>query len=510
MNYVHMSKSELIRILKSRDAAAERRLCGADDGMDAGSQTLSGSCDDIRMTLLDDSPALIWRAGPDAKCNYFNRAWLAFTGRSMDSSLGDGWAEDLHPDDLEGCVSRYLDAFSARRSFQLEYRLRRYDGEYRWIIDVGHVLSGADGLFSGYIGICLDITERKIAENTLSAFFSASPVGHVIFDDTFRYLRINETLASMNGLSVEEHHGKAVSDIVPDLSSCIEDILRWVLKTGGTLSNVICSGVTSRHPGVVRHWLTSHFPICGCDGRPAYVGATVVDITDRKKAEEEMLVYQEQLKSLAEDVFLAEERERRRIAGELHDQIGQTLALAKIRLKTMAEELAGRSAADTLRSIVSLIDGSIRDIRSLTFKISPPQLFEVGLEAALVCLCERLSVEHGLDLSVVRPSESLSLREEYRIMLFGVIRELLVNVVKHAEAGKGSVTLLYDDSLVTVLVEDDGKGFNPGKTTLVRKKGGGFGLFYIKQKVEYAGGSLHLDSAVGKGTKILIRLPLGG
>lgn len=470
----------------------------------------SGAYDDCLMLLLDDSPALIWRSGPDAGCNYFNRAWLEFTGRSMEASLGDGWADDVHPDDVEACVSKYLDAFNARRSFLLEYRLRRYDGAYRWIIDAGNMLRSPDGQFTGYIGICLDITERKIAENTLSAFFSASPVGNAIFDDKFRYLRINETLASINGIPEEDHYGKAVSEIVPDVSPFIEDMYRWILDTGESIRNVELCGETQKHPGVLRHWLSSHFPILGCDGKPAYIGASVLEITDRKNVEREMIVYQEQLRSLAEAVFLAEERERRRIAGELHDQIGQTLALAKIRLKTMADELAGRAAGDMLQSIVSLIDYSIREIRTLTFKISPPQLFEVGLEAALRCLCEKFSAEHGVEFSVVAPAESCTLHEERRIMLFGVVRELLVNIVKHAGAAKAVVTLLYDDNSVAVHVEDDGKGFDFEKISLIRRKGRGFGLFNVRQKVEYAGGIFHLDSAPGLGTKISIRVPLGG
>lgn len=119
---------------------------------------------DFYLTLLEAFPALIWRSGVDAKTNYFNKTWLAFTGRPIERQIGDGWAENVHPDDLDRRMSVYLDAFHARRSFQMEYRLRRHDGEYRWIRDMGQSFNDLDGRFAGYLGSCYDITEHKQSE----------------------------------------------------------------------------------------------------------------------------------------------------------------------------------------------------------------------------------------------------------------------------------------------------------------------------------------------------------
>ena len=104
---------------------------------------------------------MIWRSGVDAKYNYFNKTWLAFTGRSIEQQIGDGWTENVHPDDLDRRMSAYLDAFPARRCFQMEYRLRRHDGEYRCIRDMGQSFDDLDGRFAGYLGSCYDITEHK-------------------------------------------------------------------------------------------------------------------------------------------------------------------------------------------------------------------------------------------------------------------------------------------------------------------------------------------------------------
>ena len=119
---------------------------------------------DFYLTILDEAPALIWRATQDAKCDWFNATWLAFTGRQLSQEIGDGWAEGVHPEDFDRCLAIYLEAFHARNYFQMEYRLRRYDGEYRWILDIGCPFKDTKGEFAGYIGYVYDITDRKVNE----------------------------------------------------------------------------------------------------------------------------------------------------------------------------------------------------------------------------------------------------------------------------------------------------------------------------------------------------------
>lgn len=118
--------------------------------------------------LADSAPVLIWLAGNDKGCYYFNKVWLEFTGRTLEQEQGNGWADSVHPDDFQSCLDTYVKAFDRRDSFSMEYRLRRHDGEYRWIIDTGVPRYTEDNVFLGYIGSCIDISERKQIEDKLA------------------------------------------------------------------------------------------------------------------------------------------------------------------------------------------------------------------------------------------------------------------------------------------------------------------------------------------------------
>jgi len=122
---------------------------------------------DFYLKVLDDFPNPIWRADVSGKCDYFNRDWLSFTGRSLEQELGDGWTEGVHPEDLDRCLTIYRDNFSLRKPFEMEYRLGYHDGSYHWLYDSGKPFYTPDGKFSGYIGSCYDIQARRQAEEAL-------------------------------------------------------------------------------------------------------------------------------------------------------------------------------------------------------------------------------------------------------------------------------------------------------------------------------------------------------
>jgi PAS domain S-box-containing protein len=117
--------------------------------------------------MAETAPVMVWMSGPDKLCTYFNKHWLDFTGQPLERQIGNGWSEGVHPDDSERCLRTYCEAFDARQEFQMEYRLLRFDGEYRWVLDTGVPRFGAGDTFAGYIGSCIDITNQKQVEETL-------------------------------------------------------------------------------------------------------------------------------------------------------------------------------------------------------------------------------------------------------------------------------------------------------------------------------------------------------
>jgi PAS domain S-box-containing protein len=129
-------------------------------------QTLRESEERFRL-VANKAPVLIWMSGKDKLCSFFNQCWLDFTGRSMEQEMGNGWAAGVHPEDLSRCLETYSGAFDARLDFEMEYRLKRFDGKYRWIVDYGVPRFESDGEFCGYIGSCVDITDRKMAAESL-------------------------------------------------------------------------------------------------------------------------------------------------------------------------------------------------------------------------------------------------------------------------------------------------------------------------------------------------------
>ena len=229
----------------------------------------------------------------------------------------------------------------------------------------------------------------------------------------------------------------------------------------------------------------------------------------RLRLEETLRVYQKELRSLASELSLSEEHERRRIAADLHDSIGQTLAFTHIKLDLMKEAAKETGLTKPLREIDKLIGQTIKDTDLLISELSPPVLHELGLVAAVEWQTEQIGQQHNLKCIFMESSQSkLDLHSDYRIVLFRAIRELLINVVKHAQASYAKVDIRKDDQFIRVTVEDDGIGFNAKKSD-THVGSGGYGLFNIRERLEHFGGSMKVESDKDHGTRIVLTLPLG-
>ena len=161
--------------------------------------------------LADNASALVWIAGVDKLCYYFNKIWFEFTGRNLEQEKGNGWAQGVHPDDLQRCMTTYASAFEARQTFSMDYRLRRFDGTYRWLADHGVPRYDDQGVFLGYIGTCIDITERKQAEEQLNlsaSVFTYAREGIMITAADGAIIDVNEAFTRITGYSRDDVLGR--------------------------------------------------------------------------------------------------------------------------------------------------------------------------------------------------------------------------------------------------------------------------------------------------------------
>ena len=237
--------------------------------------------------------------------------------------------------------------------------------------------------------------------------------------------------------------------------------------------------------------------------------ALKAEVRERELRQKEILSYQEKLRGLSAELILTEERERREIATDLHDVIGQTLALAKMRAGALRANCGSPEMAAELTDLYGFIDEAITATRSLTFQLASPILYEFCLESALERLAEDIHRRHGLKVSFRGDGKAKPLPTETSVMIFKAVRELLMNAVKHSGAGKVAVGVRRTADRVVVTVRDDGRGFDARAASVYDGRRGGFGLFSIREKVSHLGGAFRLSSRRGGGTLAVVTAPLG-
>ncbi len=220
------------------------------------------------------------------------------------------------------------------------------------------------------------------------------------------------------------------------------------------------------------------------------------------------LVHKSQLLSMASNLALAEEGERRRIAEELHDQVLQNLALAAIKLDSLGQTLEGHAAEKEVLTVRTAVGDAITDLRSLTFELSPPVLNELGLESALQFLTEEMRREHGIQVQYAGDGLEKTVAKEFRTTLYRSARELMINAVKRAQADLIKVSVARCDGDIHICVEDNGRGGSDGASQSRHSAVPGFGLFNIRERMGILGGSVRIESRSGEGSRITLVAPL--
>jgi PAS domain S-box-containing protein len=256
--------------------------------------------------LANSGQALIWTSGKDKQCNYFNDVWLKFTGRTLEQELGTGWTEGVHPDDLQFCLNTYIEAFERREKFSMEYRVKRHDGVYRWLQDDGSPRYNIKGDFAGYIGHCLDITDRKLAEEKLieseqrfRELFENSLMGISEADLSGNLININMAYANMYGYDSPKEMMKEIKNVgrlyaYPEKR---QEVLK-ILNQTGYLEPIEVELL--KRDGSHFFVLVSAKGIMDAKGTLIGYQASHIEITQRKKAEEEILMNTQRVETLLE------------------------------------------------------------------------------------------------------------------------------------------------------------------------------------------------------------------
>jgi PAS domain S-box-containing protein len=279
-------------------------------------QALQESEERFRL-IADTAPVMIWMSGTDKLCTYFNKPWLEFRGRSMEEELGNGWAEGVHREDLQRCLQTYTECFDRREKFRMEYRLRRYDGEYRWILDIGVPRFHSDGSFAGYAGACVDVHEQKLAEENLgranerlSLALEAGRAGGWDWEiKTGRNFFFGKT-CELLGIRAEEYSG-SIQEFWERVHPEDREWLRNAEQEAMRNHSEFLVEFRVVWPDGTVHWLRSQAQFFyGADGQAGRMMGLATDITERKEAEEKLREYEKAVEGL-EEMFVVIDRDRR-------------------------------------------------------------------------------------------------------------------------------------------------------------------------------------------------------
>lgn len=471
-------------------------------------------------SMADAAPVLIWLSDTGKGCIWFNQVWLDFTGRSLEQELGDGWVDGVHPDDRARCMEVYLRHFEARQPFRMEYRIRRADGAYRWLLDVGRPRFHEDGTFYGYIGSCIDITDHKEAEASLAqsrreldTILSLSPDGFVAFDGArrvkyaspafLRLLGIDES--RLIGLDAEGFGEWLCSRSEPQVRERLRAWLRGQLGLGPA---------PEADPEVLLLELAA--PRLGLEARARRNETEAVsailyfhDITERLEVD--------RMKS----DFLST------AAHELRTPLASVYGFAELLLSDEGHDAeAQREMLEIIFRQSKLISALVNELLDLA-RIEARQGKDFVFEDMDLCALVRETVSADPEGSqwrwpvrVAVPETPVWVRGDAN-KLRQAVGNVLSNAYKYSpDGGEIQVSLRHEPGEVVVEIQDHGLGMTPDQAARVcerfyradrsgRIPGTGLGMSIVKEIVTLHGGHLRIDSQPGAGTAVAIHLPDG-
>jgi PAS domain S-box-containing protein len=481
--------------------------------------------------MANSAPVMIWMSGTDKLCTFFNKGWLDFTGRTLEQELGNGWAEGVHKEDFDRCLKVYVNAFDARREFAMEYRLRRYDGEYRWVLDHGAPRSGPDDAFLGYIGTAIDVTERKRAQEVLEKerrflrqVIDTAPNFIFAKDSEGRFTLANQAVADAYGTTVDNLIGRTDADFNRNKDE-VEFFRRVDQEVIDTLQErFIAEEHITDAQGRVRWLQTVKRPIIESDGSAKQVLGASTDITRRKETELEL---QEQRAELAHVARISTMGElAASLAHELNQPLTAILSNAQAALRFMSSKPADlEEVREILQDIVKDNSRAGEVIRRMRALVKKEELEFAPLDLAtligdVVMLVHSDAILQNVKVMLELDDNLPPVRGD-KIQLQQVVLNLLLNAfdaMKDCPTAEREAKLRVERNgmgLIQAAVSDCGTGlsgdkldkiFRPFYTT--KGEGLGMGLSICRSIIEAHGGHLWAENNPGRGATFYFTVPV--
>lgn len=465
--------------------------------------------------LADNAPVMIWRADTTRACDFFNRPWLAFTGRTLEQELGNGWVEGVHPDDAQHCMTIYSEAFDARREFSMQYRLRRHDGVYRWLLDNGRPYFSADGGFAGYFGSCIDVTDMRETERRLRDTVARQQnMLQAMKDHEVQLAGIGDHIPGVvfrrallpDGRMVYRYFGGAIERLldsrlgVPGEPIPIARFARFIHPDDAKRWwDAIASSAKSQAPyrievrlvrldGEIR-WIRSAANVHREDDGTVVWDGVILDISDTKEYQQRLVASLHEKDVLIREVHHRVRNNMQLITSLLRLQAGE-VADPQARLKLEEAELRVRSIAIAQEQLHDARNPANVDFSNYLRKLSD----------AVVAFHRRPDVTVQVEAGEVR------LALERAVPAGLIVNELLTNGLKHAfpDGRAGRITLsaaLQADGAVLIVVADDGIGV-PEDISLDRPRS--LGLRLVKRLAGQARATVTLDRSAGASFSVLL------
>ena len=459
------------------------------------------------LAILEATPDLVSTADTNGRLLYMNRSGRQLIGKGADEDLKTALIPDAHPAWAQKLIAEEGLPVARRNGlWSGETAILRHDGREIPMSQVILSHTNTEGEVAYFSTIARDISTRKRTEQQLreayqllETIFDHTHMVLAYLDPEFNFVSVNRAYAEADQHRQDYFPGKNLFGLYPNADN--ERIFRHVRQTGKPFFAIAKPFVYPEHPERGQsYWDWSIVPIKNAAGGIAGFILMLLDVTQRVRAEE-------QLQHLSNKLLAAQEDERRMIARELHDEVGQVLLTLKIHLQHIEEQPEPPDVLPHVYKSLALIDQALQQTRDLSLTLHPSVLDDFGLEAALEWYIEQQAKHRGVAVQLDSNLDVQRFLPHVETACFRVVQEAMSNVLKHAQAETVQLSLHHSAAGLSISVEDDGGGFDVTAAQQQARHGESLGLLSMEERIHLAGGSIEIVSTVGQGTAIHIQFP---